>query len=149
MVVRRIARPLLGAAFVSTGVDALRDVGTRAEHASRFGVGQPDTVARANAGVQIGGGLLLALGRFPRLSALALAATVVPEAVTGHAFWEQSDKHEKSLQRALFFKDIGLLGGLVVAIADTGGRESVPHEARRTAEKASRKAAKQAKRVAA
>lgn len=145
MVVRRLARPLLGAAFVSTGIDALRDAGTRAEHARRLGVSRPDTVARANAGVQVGGGLLLGLGRMPRLAALALATTVVPEAVTGHAFWEQSDKHERSVQRALFFKDLGLLGGLVVAIADTGGRESVPHRARRV----SRKAAEPVKRAAA
>jgi uncharacterized membrane protein YphA (DoxX/SURF4 family) len=141
---RRLARPLLGLAFVSSGVEALRDIDRRAERASGYGVNQPVTVSRAIAGTQIGAGLLLSLGRFPRLSALALAVTVVPEAATGHAFWSEKDGEAKSEQRSLFARDLGLLGGLLVAAADTGGRESVPHRARRASRNARKTASKQA-----
>ena len=148
---RRLARPLLGLAFVSSGAEALRDIDRRAERASGYGVNQPVTVSRAVAGTQIGAGLLLAIGRFPRLSALALAVTVIPEAATGHAFWSEKDGDAKSDQRSLFARDLGLLGGLLVAVIDTGGRESVPHRARRAsrdAKKAARKTArKQAKQA--
>jgi putative oxidoreductase len=141
-VLRRVARPLLGLAFVSNGVDAVRDDGRRAERAGALGVSDPQAVTRAVAGVQIGAGALLALGRLPRLASLVLAATVIPDAATGHAFWSEQDKHDRQAQRSLFVRDLGLLGGLLVSVADTGGRESVPHRARRAAKKASRKAAK-------
>lgn len=137
--IRRLARPLLGAAFISSGVDALRDIDRRAERARGYGVSQPVTVSRAVAGTQIGAGLLLALNRFPRLAALALAATVIPEAATGHAFWAEKDGEQKRNQRALFSRDLGLLGGLLVASVDTGGRESVPHRAKRTSKQAAKR----------
>lgn len=147
--IRRLARPLLGAAFVSSGVEALRDVDRRAERARSYGVGQPVTVSRAVAGTQIGAGLLLILNRFPRLAALALAVTVVPEAATGHPFWAEKDSDAKRTQRSLFTRDVGLLGGLLVATADTGGRESVPHRAVRASRKATRKATRKAAKGAA
>jgi len=140
---RRLARPLLGVTFVAAGVDALRDGDRRARQADSLGVGDPQSVTRTVAGAQIGAGALLSLGRFPRLTSLVLALTVVPDALTGHAFWSESDKQTRDSQRGLFVRDLGLLGGLLVSVADTGGRESVPHRARRTARKASRKAAKQ------
>lgn len=140
---RRLARPLLGTTFIAAGVDALRDGDRRARNAGALGVGDPQTVTRAVAATQIGAGALLTLGRFPRLSSLALAATVVPDAVTGHAFWSADGKEDRQQQRSLFIRDLGLLGGLLVSVADTGGRESVPHRAGRAAKKAGRKAARQ------
>jgi putative oxidoreductase len=142
-VLRRLARPMLGATFIASGVDALRDSDRRAERAGALGVSDPKTVTRTVAGAQLGAGTLLTLGRFPRLSSLTLAATVIPDAVTGHAFWSEQDKQVRQVQRTMFLRDLGLLGGLLVSVADTGGRESVPHRARRTARKATRKAAKQ------
>src|SRR4051794_25192681 len=129
--------------FITSGADALRDGDRRTRQAGALGVSDPKSMTRAVAATQIGAGLFLALGRFPRLSSLALAATVIPEAVTGHAFWSEQDKQDKQVQRSLFVRDLGLLGGLLVSVADTGGRESVPHRAKRSAKKATRKAAKQ------
>ena len=142
---RRLARPLLGLAFIDSGVSALRDDGRRAERARELGVQDPQQVTRAVAAVQVGAGALLVLNRLPRLSALVLAATVIPDAVTGHAFWTEQDKLAKRSERTLFTRDLGLLGGALVAVADTGGRESVPHRAGRTAKKAAKSAKKTAK----
>jgi uncharacterized membrane protein YphA (DoxX/SURF4 family) len=133
---------MLGVTFIAAGADALREGDKRVRKAGALGVGDPKTMTRAVAGTQIGAGALLALGRFPRLSSLALAATVVPDALTGHAFWSEQDKQDKQVQRNLFIRDLGLLGGLLVSVSDTGGRESVPHRARRNARKATKKAAK-------
>lgn len=144
---RFLARPLLGATFVAAGVEALRETDRRRQQArslsGSLGLGDPDTVMKAVAGTQIGAGLMLATGRMPRLSALALALTVIPDAVTGHAFWTEQDKQQKTVQRGLFVRDLGLLGGLLVSVADTGGRESVPHRAKRTANQATKKAKQQ------
>jgi uncharacterized membrane protein YphA (DoxX/SURF4 family) len=139
-VLRRLARPLLGLAFIDSGVSALRDDGRRADRARSIGVQDPQQVTRAVAAVQVGAGALLVLNRMPRLSALVLAATVIPDAVTGHAFWTEQDKLTKRNERTMFARDLGLLGGALVAVADTGGRESVPHRATRTAKKAAKTA---------
>jgi uncharacterized membrane protein YphA (DoxX/SURF4 family) len=146
---RRLARPLLGLAFVSNGVEGLRDDGRRAERARGLGMDDPLRTTRAVAGVQVGAGALLALGRFPRLASLALAATVLPDAATAHAFWSEQDKQDRAHQRSMFTRDLGLLGGLLVSIADTGGRESVPHRAKRTARKAAKAASKTAAKAGA
>jgi putative oxidoreductase len=142
-VLRRLARPLLGVTFVAAGADALRDSDRRVRNARSLGMPEPQSATRAIAGTQVVAGALLALNRFPRLTSLALALTVVPDAATGHAFWSESDKQDRQAQRSLFVRDLGLLGGLLVSVADTGGRESVPHRARRTARRATKKAAKQ------
>jgi uncharacterized membrane protein YphA (DoxX/SURF4 family) len=130
-VIRRLARPLLGVAFISSGLEALQDIDRRAGRVAAFGASAPVTVSRTVAATQIGAGVLLAMNRLPRLSALVLALTVLPEAATGHDFWSEKETDAKRAQRSLFARDLGLLGGLMVATADTGGRESVPHRARR------------------
>lgn len=120
---RRLSRPLMGLAFVSSGIDGLRDDGRRAERARDLGLSDPGRTTRAVSGVQVGAGALLALGRFPRLASLALALTVVPESATAHAFWAEQDKQDRQQQRAAFARDLGLLGGLLVAIGDGGRRK--------------------------
>jgi putative oxidoreductase len=139
--IRRLARPLLGVAFISSGLEALQGIDRRASRAESFGVSKPVIASRAVAGVQIGGGALLSLNRLPRLSALVLALTVLPEAMTGHDFWTEKDPDAKRAQRSLFARDLGLLGGLLVAAVETGGRESVPHRAARTSRQAAKSAA--------
>jgi uncharacterized membrane protein YphA (DoxX/SURF4 family) len=141
-VIRRLARPLLGAAFISSGIEALQGIDRRANRAASYGASQPLTVSRTVAGTQIAGGVLLVINRLPRLSALLLALTVVPEAATGHDFWTEKDADAKRSQRSLFVRDLGLLGGLLVAAVETGGRESVPHRAVRTSKRAATAAAK-------
>lgn len=135
-VVRRIARPLLAGVFVSGGIDTLRNPPPRVEKAGRAGVGElpfgdPEQLTKINAGVQVGAGLLLATNRLPRLAALALAGSLVPTTYAGHPFWAEKDKAARKGQQIHFFKNLAILGGLLTAAVDTGGRESVPHRAKR------------------
>ncbi|MEX7470007.1 DoxX family protein [Mycobacterium adipatum] len=145
MLVRRIARPLLSAAFIGQGIEALRDVKPAAETVqpaldaaqalpSSVADQIPDnavTVARINAAVQIGGGLLLATGRIPRVASALLAATVVPGNLGKHMFWEESDPALKAEKRRGFLTDLSLIGGLVLASADTAGKPSLGWRGRR------------------
>jgi uncharacterized membrane protein YphA (DoxX/SURF4 family) len=127
---------MLGAAFISSGLEAMQGIDRRASRIQTYGATAPVTVSRTLAAVQIAGGVLLALNRIPRLTALVLAVSVVPEAATGHDFWTEKDSDAMRAQRSLFARDLGLLGGLLVAASDTGGRESVPHRALRTSRRA-------------
>ncbi|QOC94492.1 DoxX family protein [Micromonospora craniellae] len=80
------------------------------------------TLIRANAAVQLGAGLMLATGRFTRPAALALAGTLVPVTLAGHPFWRNDDPAARSNNQIHFLKNLGLLGGLLLASADTEGR---------------------------
>jgi uncharacterized membrane protein YphA (DoxX/SURF4 family) len=94
-------------------------------------------LVRINGAVQVGAGVLLALGRLPRLSALALAVTLVPTTAAGHPFWTLDDPEERAHQRIHFLKNVSMMGGLLLAAADTQGKPSLAYRARAGAHHAS------------
>ena len=96
----------------------------------------PELMTKVNGGVMVGAGLLLALGKLPRLSAAALAATLIPTTFAGHRFWEIDDADERAAQQVHFFKNVGLLGGLALAAIDTEGRPGVAWRARHAGRRA-------------
>ncbi len=148
MLVRRIARPLLASSFIYGGIDTLRNPQSRVPGArpvvekvteqadKQLPVQVPRDVeqwVRIDAGIKVGAGTLFALGKLPRLSALALTASIVPTTLAGHRFWEHDDPKERFGQLSHFLKNLGLLGGLLIAAVDTEGRPSVGYRARRAA----------------
>lgn len=136
MRLRTLIRPLLGLPFAVLGADALREPGAKAAKAATIGPAiarplhlpeDPETLVRINGGVMVAAGSLLAIGRLPRLSALALAGVLVPTTLAGHAFWEETDKQARTQQRIQFLKNVGLFGGLLLAAFDRGGSSSRRH----------------------
>jgi multidrug efflux pump subunit AcrA (membrane-fusion protein) len=99
--------------------------------------------------VQVLAGSLLAIGKFPRLSAAALAASLLPTTAAGHRFWESDDKQERSQQQIHFLKNLSMLGGLLIAAGDTAGNPSLAWRGRHAARTAKREAALAAKTVQA
>src|SRR5436309_3205601 len=149
MLTRRIARPLLAGIFVSGGIDVLRNPGPRAERAepvtSKLADTLPlpddtETLVKLNAAVHVTAGTLLALGKLPRLSAAALAVSLVPTTAAGHRFWEEESPQSKAMQRTHFLKNLAILGGLIIAATDTGGAPSLGWRARRAAKRAAERA---------
>jgi uncharacterized membrane protein YphA (DoxX/SURF4 family) len=151
MLIRRIARPLLSVAFIGQGVESLLNPKSAAEAAAPA-VGKlqtlpdpvgskipsdPQAFAQINAAVQIGGGLLLATGKMPRVASAALAFTVLPANLGTHMFWTETDPQRKAELRQAFLKDLSLLGGLIIASADTAGKPSLGWRGRRAAERLS------------
>lgn len=139
---RALARPLLASLFVADGYDALRNPDGRVQMVEAAGLTDAQKLVQYNAAAMLGGGALLATGKLPRLSALVLAGTLVPTTWVGHQFWTETDPAAKAQQRTQFLKNLSALGGLLLASADTGGRESVPHAAARVTRRTKRKAAK-------
>ncbi len=103
------------------------------------------TLVRINAGVQILAGAALATGRAPRLSSTMLAATLVPTTLAGHRFWEETDPATKGNQKVHFFKNVSVLGGLLLAGVDTDGKPGLAWRARRAAQDAKREGRQLAK----
>ena len=80
---------------------------------------EDDTLlVQANAAVMVAGGTLLAAGKLPRLSALALAASLVPTTLAGHSYWTVEDPVARKTQRIQFHKNLAMLGGLLFAVLD-------------------------------
>ncbi len=77
-----------------------------------------ELVVRGNAAVQVLGGTMLALGWFPRLSALTLAGSLVPTTFAGHAYWTVEDPAARKMQRIQFHKNLAMIGGLLFAALD-------------------------------
>jgi uncharacterized membrane protein YphA (DoxX/SURF4 family) len=66
--------------------------------------------------------------------AIVLGGTLVPTTLAGHRFWEMDDEADKAQHQIQFVKNAALLGGLVFAALDTGGRPSIFWSGRRVAE---------------
>ncbi|CAN7284001.1 DoxX family membrane protein [Terrabacter sp. LjRoot27] len=160
MIVRRLARPLLASVFVAAGVEALRHPAARTDQAAHLlqkvpdqvpgaevAAKDPDLFVRVNGAALLGGGLLLATGRMPRLASTVLAASIVPTTAIEHAFWEEPDPTRKAQSRSLFLKNVGLLGGLLLAAVDTEGRPGLAWRAQH-ATKTTRREARHAQRAA-
>jgi uncharacterized membrane protein YphA (DoxX/SURF4 family) len=138
---RRIARPLLASIFIAEGWSAIRNPNAAgkaleppSQPAAKDGaplIDDPITVARLNGIVQVGGGVLLAIGKFPRLASLALIGSIVPTTYAGHRFWEEPDADKRAQQQTQLLKNLGLLGGLIFAAVDTEGAPSVGWRTRR------------------
>ncbi len=149
-VLRAIARPMLGSIFIVQGLDSLlhpERVVKQAEPvvrpiAERVPAVPDDTemAVRLNGAVQLAAGTMLALGRLPRLSALVIAATLVPTTLAGHRFWETEDDQDRAQQRIHFMKNLSMLGGLLIAAGDTGGRPSLAWRSQHAAKTARREA---------
>jgi uncharacterized membrane protein YphA (DoxX/SURF4 family) len=150
---------MIAAIFIVQGIDSLLHPDTKAPAAEKVVrplaervPAVPDQVEQAvrlNGAVQVLAGSLLAIGKFPRLSAAALAASLVPTTAAGHRFWESDDKQERAQQQIHFLKNLSMLGGLLIAAGDTAGNPSLAWRGRHAAELAKREAALAAKSAAA
>jgi putative oxidoreductase len=146
---------MLASIFIIQGLDAVLHPDKKvpaaepvvrpiAERAS-FVPDDVEQVVRLNGAVQLVAGSMLALGRVPRLSALAIAASLLPTTYAGHRFWETDDKQERTQQRIHFLKNVSIFGGLLIAAADTGGNPSLAWRGRHAVSSAKRDVALAAK----
>jgi len=149
-VVRRIARPMLAAIFVTSGLDSLRHPATRAQVAAplvkalsgRLNLpDDPELLVRANGATMLTAGTMLGLGRFPRLASLVLAGALVPTTYAAHAFWTIEDPAARAQQRIHFLKNVGLLGGVLLASVDTAGKPGLAYRTKRAGSEARRQGA--------
>jgi uncharacterized membrane protein YphA (DoxX/SURF4 family) len=147
---RLFARPMLSAMFIYGGFDSVRNPDGKVKAAEPVATPiaqrvpglpeDPRALVQINGVIQLGAGALLALGRCRRLAALTLIGSLLPTTYAGHRFWEVDDESAKTQQRIHFLKDLGLLGGLILAAVDTEGEPSWGWRARRGASRAAARA---------
>ncbi|NKX54518.1 DoxX family protein [Arthrobacter mobilis] len=134
-VVRRLARPLLAATFVASGADQLRSARQTADQLrpvlQRAGSIMPQAsavtnnemfVARLLGAAQVGAGVLLAAGKFPRVAALVLAKMAAVNAVVEYQNADSTTPAGRRLRRQQLLKNLGLTGAALLAAVDTAGQ---------------------------
>lgn len=152
--VRAAARAMLGAIFVASGARALVNAEQLAARAKlvtdrvapllektdpRLPT-EARTLVQINGAVQVASGLLLATSHATRPAAAVLAGSLVPTTLAGHPFWLEHDPAQRRNQQVQFFKNLGLLGGLLLAAADTEGRPGLRWRAGHAVRSAKRQA---------
>ncbi|MGO2038093.1 MAG: DoxX family protein [Brevibacterium sp.] len=146
-------RILTAPIFITGGYSALKDPASKAQVAEStletmrdYVPGLPDDnelLVRINGGVQVLAGTTLLLGIKPRLSALALAGSLIPTTVAGHSFWEMEGGDAKAHQTQ-FSKNLAALGGLLLVAGAAPSKRVIQKAADKAAKKAEKKALKQA-----
>ncbi|MBN9263682.1 MAG: DoxX family protein [Hyphomicrobium sp.] len=118
-----IGRLLLAALFLLEGWSKLRGYDAAVAYMNRFGV--PGALLPAVIALELGGGLMIAVGWQTRLAAAALAAFCILTAVIFHG--NVADRS----QILHFEKDLAIAGGFLVLAVAGAGRWSVDHAAGR------------------
>ncbi|GAA1852344.1 hypothetical protein GCM10009751_06160 [Myceligenerans crystallogenes] len=148
---------MLASWFVASGVQAARRPGEHVQ-AARQGSGlvtkalgaeplsdkQVTTLVRAHGVAIAAAGTLLALGKAPRTSALALALLTVPLAVVNQPFTASDATREERAQR--FVGNLGAIGAALIAGVDTEGRPGISWRVQQA--RAARVAAREARAAA-
>jgi putative oxidoreductase len=143
---------MLASIFVISGLKVLFDPDSKADTAKRVTdkVGPliekldprlpSDTrsLIRIKAGMDVTAGLLLASGRLTRPAAAVLAVNLAPTTFAGHPFWS-IPKPERAAQQIHFLKNLGLLGGLLLAAADTQGKPGLKYRTSHAVDRSQRR----------
>lgn len=130
--IRFLARPMLAAGYISNGVDRLRRPEAAAAsigpllNLARKRIDVPidaPTLARATGAAQVAAGSMLAIGRFPRVSATILVGTYLLDSVGEQiAADKATSKEDKRARTERTLIRTSMLGGALLASVDTAGK---------------------------
>jgi putative oxidoreductase len=119
-----VARLLMSAIFIVFGLrKALAFAGT-AGYFAKLGFPAPEAMVVLSIIIEIGGGILLAIGFKTRWVAWLLTLFVVIGTLMAHRYWE-FDAAQYANQMTHFFKNLCILGGLLMVAAYGPGPHSV------------------------
>ena len=119
-----VARILLAVMFIISGFGKITGFEGTVGYIASKGLPLPQLVAIGTILVELGGGLMLAVGFKARWAALALAVFTLLAAIIFHNFWA-ADAAAKTMQQIQFMKNISIVGGMLMVFAFGPGRLSV------------------------
>ncbi|HEX2911612.1 MAG TPA: DoxX family protein [Chloroflexia bacterium] len=118
-----LSRICLAVIFILGGYHAFTEPGQRHKRLPNVGLPESEELVKANAAIMMGGGALLALGIMPRIASLVLIGSLLPTTLAGHPFWKETEKASRENQQIQFAKNLGLLGGLLLVIAEQNNKK--------------------------
>lgn len=114
------ARLLFVALFLPAGISKLTGFAGTVGYITSVGLPLPTVAAATALVVEIVGSLALLAGFGTRIAALVLAAFTLLASVFFHAYWGVP-ADQAMVQQLLFFKNIGVVGGLLALAAHGAG----------------------------
>jgi len=115
-----LGRIVFGATLAFMGLNHFTDLETMAGYAEFKGLPAPQLSVIASGAVLFLGGLGVAAGAFPVVSAGALAFFLLVSAVTMHDFWSMDDPEEKQNEMTSFLKNVYGAGAALGLLAVGG-----------------------------
>lgn len=109
------ARAVLTLPYWWSGIAKLTDLHGALAEAAHFGLKPAGLAVAATILVQLGGSLLLILGRLGWLAAGALGVFTGLATLIAHPFWTVADPMERFHALNTFLEHIGLIGGFMLA----------------------------------
>jgi putative oxidoreductase len=119
-----VARVLIAGIFILSGVMKLVHPEGATGYLASKGVGAAGTLILIAGVAEVLGGLAVALGVLTRVGALGLILYLIPTTLIFHAFWAVPTA-EQATQMANFMKNLSIMGGLLLLVADGPGRYSL------------------------
>jgi putative oxidoreductase len=119
-----IGRLALAAVFLPAGWSKLTDFGGTVGYIESVGLPLATLAALIAIVVEIAGGIALIIGFFTRGAAFALALFTLVASVLFHPYWAMA-ADQAFVQQLMFFKNIGIFGGLLVLAAQGPGQLSL------------------------
>jgi putative oxidoreductase len=118
------ARILLALLFLIFGYNKVSDYSTTVEYMSHTGVPMPQLAAIVATGAELIFSIAIILGVATRPVAILLAVYTLATALIGHRFWTMTGL-DRFLNEINFFKNLAIIGGLLLLYVTGPGRYSV------------------------
>ena len=119
-----VGRILLAVMFILSGFSKITGFDGTVGYIASKGLPMAQLVAVGTIVVELGGGIMLAVGFKARWAALALAVFTLLAAIIFHDFWA-AEAAQKMNQQINFMKNISIVGGMLMVFAFGPGRLSV------------------------
>jgi putative oxidoreductase len=123
-VVTLIARLLMSAIFIIFGIRKVLAIAGTTGYFAKLGFPMPEVMVYVAIIVEIGGGVLLAIGWRTRWVAWLLALFTLIALFMAHRYW-QFDPSQYANQMTHFYKNLCIIGGLMMVAAYGPGPLSV------------------------
>ncbi len=119
-----LARLLMAALFLPAGISKISGFAGTAGYIGSVGLPMPELGAAIAILVEVGASILLIIGLFTRPAALVLAVFTLVASFFFHAFWSVPAE-QAFMQSLMFWKNIGVVGGLLAITAFGAGAFSL------------------------
>ena len=116
-VVALIGRLLFAAMFIKSGIGHFKERESMTAYARSEGAPMPELGVPGSGVLILVGGVLVALGLWPDLGALLIAAFLLPVSFYMHAFWKIPDPQMRRMQEIHFWKNGSLAGASLALFA--------------------------------
>lgn len=120
-----IGRVLVVILFLFSGWGKFSGLEGTAGYIASKNLPMPMVLAVASGVVELAASILVTIGYKARWAALVLAIFTILAALLFHNYWTFEDAAARSAQYLNFWKNVGILGGLLMIVAFGPGRYSV------------------------